>query len=84
MANEIDYDPFYYVPLDQLKTPQDGATCYIDRWWLVDPNRGALVNSRYNNPQCHIKHEVMMAVHGHRMLDIVFIPVAYFKKDLTK
>lgn len=41
---------YSYVPLDELTTPREGAVL-VDRWWLVDPEKGAIFYEF--SPQCN-------------------------------
>jgi hypothetical protein len=40
-----------YIPLDNLTRPHEGQVM-ADRWWIVDPEKGALVYKKFA-PQCN-------------------------------
>ncbi len=72
-----DYDPYDYIPLDVITTPADYATCRLNMWWLVEPGRGALVLRHGNSYQCHKDKALLEYLRDERLLDIVFVPIAY-------
>lgn len=76
MRNRDD-DPYSYIPLELLTTPTDYYSCRLDMWWLVEPGRGALVFRAANAYQCNKDWAVMETIRDGRLLDIVFVPIAY-------
>jgi hypothetical protein len=71
-----------YVPLTELVKPRERSTVMLDRWWVVHPDKGALIYRRYAH-QCNRQREVV-----DRLLKMYpgchaeFIPVAYVETPL--
>lgn len=43
-----------YIPLHEIGEPNPGISLnLVDRWWVVDPKRGALIYGK-TSPQCNI------------------------------
>jgi hypothetical protein len=76
-SEDRDHDRYDYIPLDLLETPTDYATCRLNMWWLVEPGRGALVLRHGRSYQCHNDKALLEYLRDGRLLDIVFIPIAY-------
>lgn len=72
-----DDDKFRYIPLETLLKPRDEYTVKVDKWWLVDPNLGALVYKHGNSYMCNTHREIVERVRGDMRVDIVFIPLAF-------
>ncbi len=72
-----DEDQYSYISLEALTTPTDHYTCRLNMWWLVEPSRGVLVFRPSNTYQCNSSKQVLEHIRDDRLLDIVFIPMAF-------
>ena len=43
----------FYIPLKEISTPRHGATVYVDRWWVVHPQKGVMFYKTKHSPQCN-------------------------------
>lgn len=67
-----------YRSLEQMKTPRDGATVRMNKWWLLHPKKGAAFYQSINAPQFHelewYAKNWALKFPGH---EAKFIPLAY-------
>ena len=80
MARPRNHDPYKRIPLTEITKPVDGYIVKVNRWWLVD-NGHALIWATTNSCQCNADKAIMEYMRRDRLLDIVFLPVAYVPLD---
>lgn len=76
---------YSHIPLAELTTPKGGThQIYIDYWWTVDPELGALIfklNKRHEgSPQCNSNKLIVerrLKERPHDRYEAIQIPVAY-------
>lgn len=72
---EEDYEKISY---EELTTPKDYHVCLLNRWWVLDENRNALLYKGWS-PQCNVNKTIVERVSRHVEFAIIVehIPVAY-------
>lgn len=72
-------DGMIHRTLEDLTTPKEGRTCYLNRYWIVHPEKGATFYKNIQSPQCNTnKQMVEVWVNRFPGYQVVHIPVAYF------
>ncbi len=76
-----------YVSLDEIQKPKNGYEVWVDYWWIVDPEKGAIFSHRwrgaYGAPQCNRDENVTRLIHSslYKDMEVHKIPLAYIKRD---
>jgi hypothetical protein len=69
-----------------IKTPFDGATVYLNRWWLMKGGKGVFyapslrTDPRSYSPQCNTQESIVRGMKERKTwseFDIEFVEVAY-------
>lgn len=86
---ERDDPRLVYVPLVEATTPKSGiCTCYQDRWWCMDPERGLIfyraskrdsLSPQCNSNQAVVDHSIKRM---YPWAEVVFIPWVFERINL--
>lgn len=65
-------DGMFYIPLEEISKPRHLATVYVNRWWVVHPQKGAMFYKTKHSPQCNdiewAARRWAEKFHGHKCL----------------
>lgn len=70
-------------PLTDITTPKNGATAYVDYFWLTKDGN-AFKAKLYGSPQCNKDKRIVERVYGNLIAngyEVTHIPVAYVTED---
>lgn len=77
---------FSKYPISEVAKVKDGATCWMDRYWVVTENQEILIRNG-NSPQCNSNREIAEQLiqaaknKGYENCHIEFIPIVYLRED---
>jgi hypothetical protein len=78
-----DYKDLSYIPLETLTTPRNGE-CIVKQWWIVHPERGAVVYSGWSI-QCNPREDFARRVLNiFPWAEVKYVEVAFLGPELTR